>query len=222
MNSKELLEQVSQLGYPLRTRETPVDVNQTLSGVVQSHNLRLWEGFPVMLVNAHNKKTLDYKKLAQYLQTKKDRHVFASLVSLSLALYSYFHLKYPWMKQLFKNLPERTRRRSVFYFQNLKQKKDLLLSKVPLNSERLKTNFQQYMRTTRSPLKGLVDLRNEFALEYALSNLLSPKQKELFLKKLQGQPFSKVEREYFSRTVKKKVAALANSDLHHLAQQLML
>jgi len=32
---------------------------------------------------------------------------------------------------------------------------------------------------------------------------------------------NKTEREYYSRAVKKKVAALANTDLHRLAQKLM-
>jgi hypothetical protein len=60
----------------------------------------------------------------------------------------------------------------------------------------------------------------EPSLEYALSQLFSPKQKELFQKKLKGELLTKTEKEYFSRTVKKKVAALANPELHRLAQKL--
>jgi hypothetical protein len=59
------------------------------------------------------------------------------------------------------------------------------------------------------------------SLEYALSQVFSPKQKELFRKKLDGLPLSKTEKEYYSRTVKKKVVALANAELHRLAQKLM-
>jgi hypothetical protein len=44
---------------------------------------------------------------------------------------------------------------------------------------------------------------------------------QLFRKKLDGLPLSKTEKEYFSRTVKKKVVALANVELHRLAQKLM-
>jgi hypothetical protein len=56
-------------------------------------------------------------------------------------------------------------------------------------------------------------------LKHLLS--FSPKQKELFQKKLKGELLTKTEKEYFSRTVKKKVAALANPELHRLAQKLM-
>jgi hypothetical protein len=47
-----------------------------------------------------------------------------------------------------------------------------------------------------------------------------PKQKELFKKKLKGLPLTKTEREYYSRTVKKKVVALANAELHSLSKKI--
>ena len=62
---------------------------------------------------------------------------------------------------------------------------------------------------------------DELSLEYALSQVFSPKQKELFMKKLEGLPFTKTEQEYFSRTVKKKVLALANSELHSLSEKIL-
>ena len=65
------------------------------------------------------------------------------------------------------------------------------------------------------------DRYEEFSLEYALSQLFSPKQKELFKKKLEGDPLTKTEQEYYSRTVKKKVVALANTELHSLARKLL-
>jgi hypothetical protein len=61
----------------------------------------------------------------------------------------------------------------------------------------------------------------EFSLEYALSQIFSPKQKELFKKKLEGLPLNKTEQEYYSRTVKKKTVALANSELHGMARKLL-
>lgn len=57
--------------------------------------------------------------------------------------------------------------------------------------------------------------------ENLLAQIFSPKQRELFYKKLAGEQLSKTEREYFSRVVKKKVLVLANSQLHHLAQKLL-
>jgi hypothetical protein len=57
--------------------------------------------------------------------------------------------------------------------------------------------------------------------DIALSQVFSPKQSELFRKKLEGLPMTKTEQEYYSRSVKKKVLALANAELHALARKLL-
>jgi len=49
----------------------------------------------------------------------------------------------------------------------------------------------------------------------------SPKQKELFKKRLEGLHLTKTEQEYYSRSVKKKVIALTNAELHGLARKLL-
>jgi len=62
---------------------------------------------------------------------------------------------------------------------------------------------------------------NYFEKDAEKSRQLKHKHEELFQKKLKGELLTKTEKEYFSRTVKKKVAALANPELHRLAQKLM-
>ena len=81
--------------------------------------------------------------------------------------------------------------------------------------------FSNYFEQDAEKTRQLKEKHGELSLEYALSQLFSPKQKELFQKKLKGELFTKTEKEYFSRTVKRKAAALANPELHRLAQQLM-
>jgi len=58
-------------------------------------------------------------------------------------------------------------------------------------------------------------------LNMLLDRLFSPKQKELVFKKLDGKMFTKTEREYYSRTVRKKLEAIANDDVAMLAKKLM-
>lgn len=57
-------------------------------------------------------------------------------------------------------------------------------------------------------------------LNQNLKILFSRKQKELVLKKLQGETFTKTEREYYSRVVRKKLEAMANGDLIEVATRL--
>ena len=90
-----------------------------------------------------------------------------------------------------------------------------------MSSQRLKVAFDNYFNQERSKLNDLLSVKEELGLEYALSQVFSPKQKELFLKKLRHEKLTKTEKEYFSRVVKKKALALANSELHRLSQKLL-
>jgi len=85
----------------------------------------------------------------------------------------------------------------------------------------IKTVFNNYFNQTQNKLNELLSVKDELRLEYSLSQVFSPKQKELFLKKLKGEKLTKTEKEYFSRAVKKKVLALANPELHRLSQKLL-
>jgi hypothetical protein len=87
--------------------------------------------------------------------------------------------------------------------------------------ERVRGLFELYYEQKAEKDRRRKDRYDEFSLEYALSQVFSPKQKELFKKKLEGDPLNKTEQEYYSRTVKKKVVALANSELHSLARKLL-
>ncbi len=90
-----------------------------------------------------------------------------------------------------------------------------------MSSQRLKTTFNNYFLNKQSSLRDLLSTKEELGLEQALSQVFSPKQKELFFKKLKSEKLTKTEKEYFSRAVKKKVLALANTQLHQLSQRLL-
>src|SRR3990167_202071 len=77
-----------------------------------------------------------------------------------------------------------------------------------MSAQRLKTTFRNYFRQNQSSLNELLSIKEELGVEYALSQVFSPKQKELFLKKLKSEKLTKTEKEYFSRSVKKKGPAL--------------
>ena len=57
-------------------------------------------------------------------------------------------------------------------------------------------------------------------LDACLDRLFSPRQKDLVFKKLNGQAFTKTEREYYSRIVRKKLKAIANSQVGYIATKL--
>jgi hypothetical protein len=63
-------------------------------------------------------------------------------------------------------------------------------------------------------------LNRKSDLQARLDWLFSPKQKDLVFKKLNRKPFTKTEREYYSRVVKKKLEAIADAEMQYIADRL--
>ena len=197
------------------------DVNQTLAALVTSRDLRLWEGFPVVLAFCAEKEMFDYGKTASRIVDPEDKSAFGLLTALSLALYKFMGLGFVWADNLYNELEEENRLSFENYRQAFASQQNLSVGKYQLSSERLQTTFRNYFNQKKSGLQDLLFVKEELGLEQALSQVFSPKQKELFLKKLKSEKLTKTEKEYFSRVVKKRVLALANTQLHQLAQRLL-
>jgi hypothetical protein len=63
-------------------------------------------------------------------------------------------------------------------------------------------------------------LNRSASLQTHLKRLFSPKQRDLVFKKLNGESFTKTEREYYSRVVRKKLQAIADSEVGYIAARL--
>ena len=220
MNEKSLLEKAKTLGYSLFEIEEKIKANEILADIVNSEDLRLLEGFPVMLANSLDKNLFDFEKVFDYLRSNQEREHFLNLVMISIALYDFLKLEFSFADQLFQSNYFNKNRYEEF-LKGFKQKIYFAELGRELSSERLVNTFKNYFRRADLDLKELAEMQDEFELEFALSQIFSKKQKELFFKKLKGGKFTKTEREYYSRSVRKKVLALSNSDLHKLALRLI-
>lgn len=221
MSDKTLLERLSRLGLPLMETGEEFDVNQTLADVVKSRDTRLWEGFPVLLVNAARDYRFEYNRVLDNLTSDEEREDFHALLLLSLALYESYHLSFYWMKQLKEKFSDRHTSQLKELKKSLAHEDLFSFAGREFQAGRLKGVFKLYFEKDAEKSRQRKDTYDELSLEYALSQVFSPKQKELFRKKLDGLPLTKTEKEYYSRAVKKKVAALANAELHSLARMLM-
>lgn len=221
MVNKNLLKKLNKLGFPLFETEEAQDVNATLAEVATSKEPRLLEGFPVVLANSAEKGLFDFNKLKNYLKKPSDRFCLDTLMIMSLALYSVCNLKFSWADKFYKSLSAERKKKFKDLAAKLKRNENFRVGDQEMSSQRLKSTFANYFNQTQNSLNDLFLLKREFNLEYSLSQVFSPKQKELFLKKLRGEKLTKTEKEYFSRVVKKKVLALANPELHHLSQQVL-
>jgi hypothetical protein len=221
MPDKSLLERLSRLGLPLMETSEEFDVNQTLAEVVKSRDTRLWEGFPVLLVNAARDYRFEYDRVLDNFTTDEERADFHALLLLSLALYESYHLSFYWTKQLKERFSNRDTSQLKQLTKSLAHEDLFSFAGSEFEAGRLKGMFELYFEKDTEKSRQRTDTYDELSLEYALSQVFSPKQKELFRKKLDGLPLTKTEKEYYSRAVKKKVAALANAELHRLARRVM-
>ena len=198
-----------------------LDVNETLAEVVKSDDTRLWEGFPVLLANAADTYQFVPDLVEQHLESQVQKDHFRRLMLFSGALFSLYHLSFTWWNTFKKSFSNHEKELVRAWKKDLDQNRAVEWDDTVLDSERVKGLFELYFEKKAETDKRRQEKHAEFSLEYALSQVFSPKQKELFKKKLEGLPLTKTEKEYYSRTVKKKVVALANDELHSLSKKLL-
>jgi len=221
MGNDELLKRVGELGFPMFNTEETRNANSTLTDMVRSQDLRFWEGFPVVLANSAKEGLFNYEEVNKLLLNPSDKSSFDSLMVMSLAVYKFFNLQFPWVDEFYKSLSQDKENEFAVFLEKLKDNANLNVAGKEMSAERLKTVFENYFsKAAAKKLNELLSEKDELGLEYALSHVFSPKQKELFLKKLRGEELTKTEKEYFSRAVKKKVLALSNPQLQRAAQKL--
>jgi hypothetical protein len=220
MKKTELLDNVKELGFPLFETKKSMDANKTLAEVAKSKDSRLWEGFPLLLANTLERGLFNYKEALKNFKNPKEINGFQKLVLMSLALYKYLGLKFSNSDMLY-NSNHFDKKLFDKFLNGFREKIDLRWTGKNLSSARVVNTFKNYFKHAELNLKDYVNMKDDFELEYSLSQLFSKKQKELFMKKLKGEKMTKTEKEYFSRSVKKKVVALANLDLHKLATKLI-
>ncbi len=228
MEREAFLDALSKLGYPLVKIKRPIDANKILAEVVESREPRLWQGFPIVLANSLKQSDFSYHETLSAIDKEEDKRNFLILVNMSLALYKYLEISVNNIDELHNT--------SIFepelfnkLLDDFEQGKEMHVLSNLLSPGGLVNTFRNYSVPENINInikdaltvKEYVNMKEEFDLDFALSQLFSKKQQDLLLKKLRGEKMTKTEREYFSRVVKKKILAVANPDLHRLAGNLI-
>lgn len=220
-DSAYLMSAMAQYGYSLLQPDQMADPNELLASLAQSRDSRVLEGFPVVLANAlakHGGK-VDLAAAESGLD-ERGAEAFRRLVDVSLYLMRTFG---------FDALASEPRGRRAPSPDFSKQLPEAMVGGVELSLDeertlspgRLKRTFMNYF--VRDQEEGDAERKMErkesFRREYLLSLFFAPRQRDLVAKRMRGEPLTKTEREYYSRVVKKKLQALADPDLHMLAQK---
>lgn len=224
MSREELITALGELGYRLLTPErvklSSGKVLDVLDELSSSKDSRLIEAFPVVLANcAHRGITLDIRNLlSRHERGSQRRADIEKLVLASSDLLALEGLDKP------EGLDGAVDPLRLKYGDLLNEEVLDLGRRRFVSTDRLRNALRRYATDLqKSESAREKDKRSQlrsFELNLHLSTLFPPKQKELVLKKLKAEPLSKTEREYFSRVVRKKLKALANSEIGKLATTL--
>jgi hypothetical protein len=221
MRREDLIFNLGRLGYALVRPETrkikDYEVLELLEELAESEDPRLVEGFPVILANcAQRDLKLNFKTLlSRHKSDSRKQQALEKLLLLSSTLLAQQGLDKP------QNLESLSKSLKAKYGDLLANDVVDLGNKVSLSIERLRNTLNRYAadlstsKSTRDSAKNRQ--RRSFQLNYYLSTLFAPKQKELLLKKYHGEPLNKTEQEYFSRKVKKKLEAMTNKEVMKVA-----
>lgn len=224
MKREDLIAALGDLGYPLvaggKKRIPAKRIMEVLDTLAGSRDPRLIEGFPVILANcAHKGIKLNIKGvLSRHGMRSQKRRNLEKLFLVSYNLLNQEELESP------EGLDRVTESLEAKHGDLLSDEAVRLGQGVSLSTKRLQNTLRRYAadleKSKSANEKARLNQQQSFQLHLHMSTLFSPKQKELVLKKLNGESFTKTEQEYYSRVVKKKLEALANSDLRKIATTL--
>ena len=212
---------LGELGYrlfsPEKKRLGGKKVLDMLDELSASDDSRLIEAFPVVLANcAHRGIKVDiHGLLSRYDPRSQRRTNLEKLILASADLMAQEGLEKP---EGFDGNMDLLRAK----YGDLLKEEVLDLGKHRfVSTVRLRNALRRYaIDLERSESARERDKRMQlrsFQLDLHLSTLFPPKQKEIVLKKLKGDPLSKTEQEYYSRVVKKKLEGLANNEVRKIA-----
>ncbi|MBI4430122.1 MAG: hypothetical protein HY587_00220 [Candidatus Omnitrophica bacterium] len=227
MDKNQLLDYLAEHGYALMQPEAVVEPEEVLENLPRQNDARLLKGFPVVLFNALKKKdrltweSRDWDPFKRF--NGKEATRWLHLVALSFLLFRLFGLEKHYQEKVLKLFRKCKVGKTVLSRLEgpFLKSEQVLVGDVRLSTERLKNSFRRYV-TLVSDEKQASQKKHELELELLLSELFTPRQKDLLRKKTDAKVFTKTEREYFYRVVKKRLRALASDELHQMAKSLLL
>ena len=154
---------------------------------------------------------------SRYWETSPKRQNLEKLLLISAAIFDLQGLKAP------KNLDKIAASLKPRYRELLPGGGFQLSNGMHISIEDLQKTLKVYTGSQLKPseVKVQKSRSKSDSLDVYLDRLFSPKQKELVLNRRDGRAFTKTEREYYSRIVRKKLEAIASEKLVELARNLV-
>ena len=192
MPRKDFAERMEMLGFPMLEADAGHTANETLADMVKEEDVRLWEGFPVALATAVEKGWFNYREVLRHLPAPEEKSRFSAFLGLALAVWNAEQLKLPAAEDLKNWLESEDEYSRQKLYEALLNNQDFAFLGRTMSSERVKSVFERYhTQVQRDALEGnwdaFLSTKEQHDLRFALSQIFSPRQKELVLKKMRGR-----------------------------------
>ena len=190
-----------------------------LDALANAEDVEIVARFPAVLaVCARRGLSLNSQALfSRYWETSPKRQNLEKLILVSAGIFQSQKLKPPGnLEQIVTSLQPK-------YDNLLAQSEFQLSSGMFISIRDLERSLIGYLsgQLPQRKNRSLKQSPRSEILDVYLDRLFSPKQKELVLKKRDGVAFTKTEREYYSRIVRKKLQAIASEEVGKIARTLM-
>jgi len=190
-----------------------------LDALASSDDTEVVARFPAVLaICARRGLALNFQALfSRYWETSPKRQNLEKLLFISAAIFERQGLRAP------KNLDKIAASLKPKYGDLLPGGEFQLSSGMCISINDLQETLEMHISSQpKAPVSlGKKSSSKADSLDVYLDRIFSPKQKELVFKKRDGISFTKTEREYYSRTVRKKLEAIASENLVELARNLV-
>jgi hypothetical protein len=190
-----------------------------LEALASADDVEVVARFPAVLaICARRGLSLNSQALfSRYWETSPKRQNLEKLLLASAKIFEFQNLKPPG------NLAKIAASLNPKYIDLLSAGEFQLSSGMFISIRDLENSLIGYLSGNIQPQtnRGPIEPSRSETLDEYLDRLFSPKQKELVYKKRDGIAFTKTEREYYSRVVRKKLEAIANDEVGEIAKSLM-
>ena len=220
-----MLRDAEKYGYQLVSFDS-ADPVTLLRRMVESNDGRVLEGIPVVLTNMLMQQVeVDFQEIERQLQTALQRR-FRMFVCITYLFFFWVPEGESARKHLYEYLKSREPSLIEKVKEQLQARGSLIVGAgVRLDVERLEKTYRNYVvdqfMQTKASLTKRVEESREQALNHALSELFTEKQRAIIMKTMARETLTKTEREYYSRVVRPRLKALRNPDLQVLVAALL-
>ena len=192
-NVKEVLERI---GYSYFKVEVPVSVEELIIQILSGKEKRFLKAIPFVVYLTTKKPSLllDFNVLLKKAKEKKISNGVKAILNVTLEILKKVEPENTLSGVLKKIIPKKKVAYFVFTFDEYFY--DFLAQK------------KLYEVKQERGLAEKINTAKEYDLQYALQNLFKPKQREIIQKVVDNQLLTKIEYDYYFKTIKKRLRAV--------------